>query len=141
MDALRQAYGRLQAGLPEMRAGSYIATTQDFESDDALWAALADAVPVEGWLLFQSHRLAFRNGLPERNREWGWLLEGEVVDARGDSFRVEYHGQWRLARLIHQEGGDGLYDTPAHLAHDPRLGRLRYRRYWVRDDEQGLVQA
>ena len=134
---------RAGSELPRMHAAGLQQRQQSFVGHAELWAAVTAYAPVTGWLQFQSHQLAFRDGLPSPAPEWGLLLQAEAVTA--DKLSLSVHrppsGGWALIESQHLPQGDLLCDCVHHLAHDPRLDRLRYRRYWRLDPELGTVQA
>lgn len=141
-DAVRKAQPQ-RLRLPEMRRGGYgITDLRRFDDPDALWAALAESAPTQGWLLFQSLQLACHHGLPSPRGDWGVLFAAEAVTAEGESLAVSQDGAggWVLVRLRHDPGGNGLCDTLRQYVHDPITGRLTYRRYWRFDPGQGYVQ-
>ncbi len=140
-----QALRRTRAGgdLPRMQSAGLQQQHHSFDQPAALWAALSAHAPEQGWLQFQSHQLAFRDGLPSPAPEWGALLQAEAVTADGLSLAAHRPpaGGWVLVESRHLEQGDALCDSVHHLAHDPRLGRLAYRRYWRLDPMLGAVQT
>ena len=129
-------------GLPVMQRGSCNLDARSYKDPDSLWVALRGLNPADGWLEFQSRQLAFRSGLPEPEASWGCLLSAEACTGGGDSLAVNSDGAggWRLARYQHDADGDGLWDEVVQLAHDLKVGSLRYRRYWSRDSAQGYLQ-
>jgi len=139
-----QALRRSHAGsdLPVMRAAGLQQHSHLHQQPDTLWAALHAHAPVQGWLKFQSQQMAFSNGLPSPADSWGVLLQAEAVTADGASLAVHRlpSGAWTLLERSPLDSGDLLCDEYEHLAHDPRLGALRYRRYWTIDAELGPVQ-
>jgi hypothetical protein len=142
LEAYRQIAARHE--LPTMEHGSYESVApRSFADPQLLWAALVAAEPKQGWLQFQSKQLPFREGLPQPQDHWGYLLAMEAVDARGRCILVNPDGAggWRLSFHEHRNHGDLLWDQVVQLAHDPATGRLRYRRYWKYDTEQGYVQV
>ncbi|MHB1798139.1 hypothetical protein [Metallibacterium scheffleri] len=145
MTNLIESYRKLRTRipeLPEMHTGSYTMTQQTCTSEAQLWAHLAEHAPRQGWLQFQSYQLAMHGELPVRDPRWGMLLAGELVDAEGCSIAIalDADGAWLVSRFEHQATGDDLWDEVRHLAHDPKTGTLRYRRYWRHDAEAGFVQ-
>ncbi|MEW6559361.1 MAG: hypothetical protein AB1412_04075 [Pseudomonadota bacterium] len=140
-----QALRRTQAGsdLPEMRAAGLQLQQHRHAQSEALWAAFSAYAPEQGWLKFQSQQLAFSNGLPSPAPAWGALLQAEAVTADGLSLAVHRlpGGDWTLIEKRHLDVGELLCDQLDHLAHDPRFGALRYRRYWTLDPELGPVQT
>ncbi len=142
MDLL-QAYNQLAGkyGLHSMQAGGLTIATQAFDDPDALWQALQQHSPAQGWLQFQSWQGLFLDGLPEVAADRGLLLQAEAVCADGSSLAIGPDGQggWRLSHYRPADDGDLLWDEVAHIAHDG-AACLNYRRYWVEDAEQGLLQ-
>jgi len=131
-----------QLGLPEMHRGGCQLETQGLASAKDVWPALAAMSPRQGWLQFQSRQLAFHDGLPPVETEWGLLLAAEAATSDGHSLALSLDGAggWTLTRYSHSQEGEMLYDEPTQLAHDPNTGRLRYRRWWRHDPAQGYVQ-
>ncbi|MGC9185170.1 MAG: hypothetical protein ACP5GC_06960 [Thiomonas sp.] len=143
--ALRQGLLRSRAAedLPPMRPAGLQQTQQDFAQPDALWAAFSAHRPTQGWVQFQSHQTGFDGALPSPLPHWGWLLQAEAVTAEGLNLAVSRlpSGAWSLLERRHLDTGDWLCDELEHCAHDPRLGALRYRRYWALDPTLGPVQT
>lgn len=145
MNLLLESYGALRERireLPEMHVGGYEMTQHTCVSEAEAWAHLATHASPQGWLQFQSHQLAMHGELPVRDPCWGVLLEGEMIDAEGNTIAIalDVDGAWLVSRFEHQVDGDGLWDEVRHLAHDPKTGTPRYRRYWRHDADAGLVQ-
>lgn len=140
-----QALRRSRAGhdLPDMRAAGLQQQRHVHARSDAIWAAFSTHAPVQGWLQFQSHQCAFQGALPAAAPDWGTLLQAEAVTAGGLCLAVRRRpgGDWVLVESRHDEQGDLLCDVVDHLAHDPTLGVLRYRRYWRLDPELGATQT
>lgn len=143
MDTL-QAYDKLQQAskLPKMHPGGVITKSQTFDDPQALWAAFESRQPDQGWLMFQSEQMAFHEGLPERRDDWGCLLCCEAVTAAGETLAIiqDGRGGWRLIESTADAEAPGLWDEVRQFAHAPGAGMLRYRRYWVDEQEQGFVQ-
>lgn len=139
-----QALRRRPAGsdLPTMQAGGLEQHRQRHAQPAAIWSALSDRAPRQGWLQFQSHQLSFREGLPSPAPEWGVLLQAEAIAADGLSLSVHRHPQdgWVLTTSRHLETGERLCDVVSHLAH-AAPGALMYRRYWQLDSALGAVQT
>ena len=143
MDAL-EAYDSIaqEERLAPMRRGGCEADSEIHGDPDALLAALRALEPRQGWWQFQSYQGAFTEGLPALEEDWGVLLAAEAVSASGESVAVSLDGSggWRLTRFRHGAEGGMVWDEPELLAHDPRAGKLRYRRYWRLDPERGYRQ-
>ncbi len=135
--------------LPPMQSGGYRPHDDPIATPDAAWNRLASINPRQGWLLFQSAQMAFLDGLPERNPAWGVLLAAEgYAEHEGApvSIALEQDGRggWVLTTFTHLGEGDCLWDKPEQLAYNRGTegpGRLKYRRYWRYDEQQGYVQA
>ncbi|HDL50317.1 MAG TPA: hypothetical protein ENH33_10240 [Actinobacteria bacterium] len=142
--AYERLNGSLPAGLrlPIMRSGGCRVEPRRFDDPAALWEAFKALAPTQGWLQFQSHQTAFFDTLPDLQETWGLLLCAEASDGDANSLSLVQDGRggWLLARFVHDERAPGLWDELRQLAHDPKVGALRYRRYWRLDPEQGCVQ-
>lgn len=138
-----------KAHLPGMRYGGYSVSGETITRPDDVWARLTALDPRQGWLLFQSAQMPFLDGLPERNPAWGVLLAAEgYMEQDGATVSLaldqDGHGGWTLTTYTHEGQGDDLYDELEQLTHNPSKtgpGKLRYRRYWCLDPDQGYVQA
>lgn len=133
----------LWRSLPAMRSGGMSLRTDAYETHEALWNALRATKPLSGWLLFQSYQQAFDGELPTPQPKWGRLLQAEAATQDGRSITVSRppRAGWRVVATEHQITGDLLWDECRHLAYDPKLGVLRYRRYWRDHPELGLIQV
>lgn len=103
-----------------------------------LWQEILAFKPLEGWLCFQSAVEKITGGqLPVLTDELGWLLNGELVDADGNSLHIWQSGSgWLAKRFIEQEAGtadDCLVETTELLSKDSNEEYLRYRVYWKKD--------
>ncbi len=114
----------------------------DFGTAEDAWAALVERPLRAGWIQWQSHQMHFTDGLPDYELGWSALLAAEAVVTDTDSLRLDYlDGQWRLTHYRHLPDGDGcLCDETHYLLHGADR-KLRYRRYWTIDAEQGAVPA
>lgn len=146
------AYERLgqRHGLGKMEPAGLRLETRHLDTPEAAWTELMACRPVEGWLQFQSKTLVFVDGqLPEPESDWGWLLDAEACDGAGCSLSVRTlsPGSLRLVLAERQPVGTGepdyLTDEVRHWATGKVkvLGkaRLRYLRYWRRDDLDGVL--
>ena len=131
-----------KAQLPPMNIGAARLQKQEIIDDlEAVWAAFEQCNPAQGWLQFQSHQMHFMDSLPEPKTEWGLLLNAEAVDGQGQSLVLRQNGKggWILSAYRHDEHGDGLWDEVSHRLHGIN-GQLRYRRYWKKEANRGVVQ-
>lgn len=126
--------------LPPMTCCGLESDTEEFADPEAAWTALESLSPCEGWVLFQSRQRWFGDGLPRREEEWGFPLAAEAAVSENESVRLDHAGgRWRLTRFTHRPEGALLCDEVGQYLHGGG-GRLRYRRYWRLDGEQGCVQ-
>lgn len=144
---LLAAYGRLCRApvgkdLPAMLLGNLHREVRTYTEPVEAWSSLTANSPIEGWLQFQSHQAAFRDGLPDPPAGWGAFLTAEAVCADGSALTLRRSptAQWVLVISRHSAPGPLLCDEVAHLTHDRKLGSLRYRRYWRLDPDLGAVQ-
>ncbi len=128
--------------LPSMQAAGLEQQHHRHAQPAAIWSALRDHAPRQGWLQFQSHQSSFHEGLPSPPAEWGALLQAEAVTADGLSLTVRRQPQegWVLTTCRHLEAGELLCDIVRHLTHADS-GALTYRRYWQLDPVLGAVQT
>ena len=142
---LLKAYNNIakKYNLPEMNRGGFNPETRTISKSEEVWSSLEKCTPACGWLLFQSRQLSFVDGLPEPESDWGQLLASEAVDIEGRSLTLEQDGTggWLLTAHKHSKEGDCLVDKPTLLAHNPESGKLKYKRYWYLQPEQGYVQV
>ncbi len=129
-----------QHQLPPMTACGCDIETREHRDAAAAWQALVSAEPMAGWFQCQSAQQSFIGALPAHQPDWGALLAAEVVATDDCSLHVEYHsGVWRETRYRHRDDGELLCDELSQYLHNG--GRLKYRRYWRQDPEQGWVQS
>ncbi len=140
LDAYRKIAER--HSLPALQQGGYGSEIMRFSSPDALWQSVLALAPNQGWLQFQSRQLHFHNKLPLQENNWGFLLCAEMITVNNLSLAINPDGAggWCLAQYRHQDSGNLLYDELHQLAHAPKTGSLRYRRYWRYDTKQGYLQ-
>lgn len=147
---LSDAYARVakrHGGLPEMALGKLAVSPPETLTPASAWDALKALNPVAGWLQFQSCVVCFEQGrMPEPESDWGVLLAAEAADGQGRSYLLRQDGSGALLLIAATPGSiDGteefLTDEVRQLATGKAPGRLRYRRYWRRDPEIGLVPA
>lgn len=136
-------------GLPHMELAAVEVNSRDIPDTESAWSEFARFAPVEGWLQFQSHVVAFKAGiLPAPEREWGVLLAAEAVNAASGviQLRPNETGGLRLSISCPSASDDGsmdqsvmLADTVRHLGTEKAYGTLRYRRYWKVGSDIGPV--
>ena len=151
LQPLADAYARVRSAgnfeLPAMAPARLAVEPRTIDDAAGGWAALAALGPLAGWLQFQSHICCFAAGtLPEPQSDWGVLLAAEACDTAGRSYQVRQDGDGGLLLVTATPGtADGpgtrhcLTDEVRHLATARAPGPLRYRRYWARDPDMGLV--
>lgn len=95
-----------------------------------------------GWIGFQSANRHFTGQVPAMDETTGILLNAEAAGTDGNaSLHIRYDGAggWIATEYRQAPGGSYLSDNVTHIAHDPKLRKLRYRRYWCIDAEQGAM--
>ena len=159
MQSVAEAWNRIaeaQSGLPKLEVCQLRVAPQRFEQPRLAWDTLAALSLKEGWLQFQSVVTCFAGGeIPTPEQHWGCLLAAECVTADKTSVLVRQDGTGGLMLVTMTPGAaDGavefLADKVSQLATGKvgqALGlsgqvagsaKLRYRRYWSRDEESGF---
>jgi len=126
--------------LPEMGATRISLWEKKLTSPDKLIALLQKCLKLSGWICFQSGIVTLpREKLPD---DLGYPLSAEVAGKKS-SFRLlpDGHGGWLVSSVDESEQGDleVMYDCVQHIGNQHAPGILQYRRYWMREDDNGYT--